>query len=311
MDLEGLSTFVLLAEHGSGAQVAKLQGLSQAAVSQRISRVEAAYGIRLFIRLGEGMVLTDEGTLLLPEAKRILREVVNLGVSVTRGIRNERKRTKIVIDRSMRGDRMARHLRNLEAFEVMRVMPHTRWENSLLAGEVDLALQASCGQALEIEGLCRFELRLEPGATLAWNPESFPLPPTVGLANLLREALIIPSDKLIPGFDRFFDLVGARSLVPCDLVTIGVDSENDAREACLHGVGVLFFPGNAMKRLRLGSARLESRVAMEFAMPRAYALSLYVKSAEDRPWVLQVVRDFVNRGARAAGKARSVDDSFH
>ncbi|GAA5482106.1 LysR family transcriptional regulator [Haloferula sargassicola] len=296
MDLEGLSTFVLLAEHGSGAQVAKLQGLSQAAVSQRIARVEAAYGVRLFIRCGDGMTLTDEAQHLLPDARAILQQVVELGISVTRELRNDRGFTRILIDRSMRGDRMARRLAGIPNFEVARVEPHTQWENSLAAGEVDLALHATCTEKTSLPGLCRFELRTEAGVTFAWNPECEWIDPKAGIAEIFKETLVIPSERLVPGFRRLMNLICDRSPSSENLVTVEVESEIDAREACINGVGVLFFPGNAIQRLRLDLESVVTRMAMEFVLPRAYALNLYVRESEDRPQILKVVGEFVNRG---------------
>ena len=290
MDLEGLSTFVLLAEHGSGSQVAKLQGLSQAAVSQRISRVESSYGVRLFVRCDEGMVLTEEGMTLLPMAKKVLDGVIDLGVSVTREIRNEGRIVKILIDRSMRGDRLARCLNGDERFEVVRVQQHSQWRKSLQAGELDLVFQSVCGIDPALQGIARIELGSESGATFAWNPETFPLAADVGIYRLLREPLIIPSERLVPGFDRFLEFVASSSMLKAELMKVEVESESEARDACSHGIGILFFPGNASGRLSLEADRMMVRSSMEFASPKAYSTNLFVSEKETRAHVLEAAK---------------------
>lgn len=298
MDLEGLSTFVLLAEHGSGSQVARLQGLSQAAVSQRISRVESAYGVRLFVRLGEGMTLTEEGRLLLPDAQRILQRLVDLGASVTRADRDEQGVTRILVDQSIRGERLVKRLQGISTVDLVRVLPQTSWATSLEVGESDLVFQSTCGPLSEIPGLQRIELKFQSGISFAWNPESLPIAEAAGIEVLLRETLIVPSEELIPGFGKLVELLGAKSLISGNLVTVEVHSELDAREACTHGIGVLFFPGDAIARLGLDSTQLASRRAMEFSMPKSYRVNLFAREDEARPHVLEVIRQFVRPGTK-------------
>jgi DNA-binding transcriptional LysR family regulator len=70
--LPHLETFVRAAEHSSFTAAAKVLGLTQAAVSQRIHALEQELGVPLFIRQGGRVLLTDAGRRLHEYAQRIL-----------------------------------------------------------------------------------------------------------------------------------------------------------------------------------------------------------------------------------------------
>jgi DNA-binding transcriptional LysR family regulator len=67
-----LETFARAAEAGSFTAAARAQGLTQAAVSQRIQALEQALGVPLFLRRGGRVLLTEAGHRLHPYARRIL-----------------------------------------------------------------------------------------------------------------------------------------------------------------------------------------------------------------------------------------------
>jgi DNA-binding transcriptional LysR family regulator len=69
-----LSAFVRLASTGSFSEAARLQGVSQPALSRAIQQMEAAVGRRLFDRTTRSVVLTPTGRELLPIAERLVAE---------------------------------------------------------------------------------------------------------------------------------------------------------------------------------------------------------------------------------------------
>jgi LysR family transcriptional regulator, carnitine catabolism transcriptional activator len=69
-----LSAFVRLAGTGSFGEAARLQGVSQPALSRAIQQMEAAVGRRLFDRTTRSVVLTPTGRELLPIAERLVAE---------------------------------------------------------------------------------------------------------------------------------------------------------------------------------------------------------------------------------------------
>lgn len=75
MDIANLRAFVEVAETRSFSAAAAQLHLTQPAISKRIAALEAAFGARLFDRIGRTVDLTEAGRALLPRARRILAEL--------------------------------------------------------------------------------------------------------------------------------------------------------------------------------------------------------------------------------------------
>lgn len=74
MRLEGVETFVAIAERGSLSEAARILGLSRSVVSGRLAELERAVGARLVQRTTRSMTLTEDGRIFLVRAHRITRE---------------------------------------------------------------------------------------------------------------------------------------------------------------------------------------------------------------------------------------------
>ena len=72
MTLEQLRIFVAVAEKQHVTQAAGELNLTQSATSAAIAALEARYGIKLFDRIGRGIVLTQTGRDFLIEARAVL-----------------------------------------------------------------------------------------------------------------------------------------------------------------------------------------------------------------------------------------------
>lgn len=72
-----LEIFVALAEEEHFGSAALRVGITQPPLSQGLRRMEALLGVRLFDR-DRGVTLTDEGSLLLPHARRALTALTEL-----------------------------------------------------------------------------------------------------------------------------------------------------------------------------------------------------------------------------------------
>ncbi|MDQ2075526.1 LysR family transcriptional regulator [Marinimicrobium sp. ABcell2] len=77
MDTQHLHAFVAVAETGSFSAAGQRLHLTQPAISKRIATLELQLGSPLFDRVGRQISLTQAGQSLLPNAKRILREVAD------------------------------------------------------------------------------------------------------------------------------------------------------------------------------------------------------------------------------------------
>lgn len=72
IDLLGLEAFVGVAELASFTRAAEHLNLSQTAISHRVKKLEGSLGVQLFRRSHRDVVLTDDGTALLPKIKSML-----------------------------------------------------------------------------------------------------------------------------------------------------------------------------------------------------------------------------------------------
>lgn len=72
MTLEQLRIFVAVAEREHVTAAARALNLTQSAVSNAVAALEERHGVRLFDRVGRGIVLNEVGRAFLPEARGVL-----------------------------------------------------------------------------------------------------------------------------------------------------------------------------------------------------------------------------------------------
>lgn len=78
IDLLKLEAFVYAAENLSFSETAKQMHLSQPTISHHIKMLEHEFGVELFTRSGAGLQLTEASHLLLPWARKILQDSVEM-----------------------------------------------------------------------------------------------------------------------------------------------------------------------------------------------------------------------------------------
>src|SRR5260370_38067392 len=72
MTLEQLRIFIAVAEKQHVTQAARVLNLTQSATSAAIAALETRYGIKLFDRVGRGIVLPQTGRDFLNEAREVV-----------------------------------------------------------------------------------------------------------------------------------------------------------------------------------------------------------------------------------------------
>ena len=79
MDLKRLRAFVTVAEQSSVSKAALLLHITQPALSRQIRDLQQEFGLRLFDRVGRGLILTPEGEQLLGDCRNLLGHASALG----------------------------------------------------------------------------------------------------------------------------------------------------------------------------------------------------------------------------------------
>ena len=87
LDTPALTAFVAVVDSGSAHAAARRLGLSQAALSRRLQRLEASLGIKLFVRAGRGLALSEQGSQLLPKVRAHLEGLSSVLKSVRDTVR--------------------------------------------------------------------------------------------------------------------------------------------------------------------------------------------------------------------------------
>jgi len=89
MDIRQIRTFVYVAELKSFTRASAFLHISQPALSRQIRLLEEEVGIKLFIRSGHGVELTEQGKLLLERSIGFLNQFASLQA----GIKHKSKET--------------------------------------------------------------------------------------------------------------------------------------------------------------------------------------------------------------------------
>lgn len=80
--LRGIESFVKAVESGSIASAAKRMGISAAAASQNIARLETYLGIRLLVRTTRSMALTESGEIYYEKVRKIVNDLTEANTAI-------------------------------------------------------------------------------------------------------------------------------------------------------------------------------------------------------------------------------------
>lgn len=81
--LRGIESFVKAVELGSIAAAAKRMGISAAAASQNIARLETYLGVRLLVRTTRSMALTESGEIYYEKVHKIINDLTEANSAIT------------------------------------------------------------------------------------------------------------------------------------------------------------------------------------------------------------------------------------
>lgn len=97
--LRGIESFVRSVEEGSIAAAARRLGITPAAASQNIARLERALGIRLLVRTTRQSGLTEAGRLYYDRVREVISELEQAAAAVS--VLNEEPRGRLKIASSV------------------------------------------------------------------------------------------------------------------------------------------------------------------------------------------------------------------
>ena len=201
LELRHLRYFVTVAEELHFGRAARRLGIAQPPLSQQIQRLEQVLGVRLFERTSRRVQLTDGGTTLLAEARRVLAAATEAMEATRRAGRGELGELRVAfaatvmflalpeVIREFRGRYPGVHLD-------LREMPTGPQLAALKAGEIDIGFvrEPRPDPDLEIVTVMREPLRI------AVN-KSHPLAarPTIAVRHLAEEPFVLFPEELAPG----------------------------------------------------------------------------------------------------------------
>jgi DNA-binding transcriptional LysR family regulator len=182
VDLDGVRTFVAVAETGRFQEAAVDLSITQQAASKRVAVLERDLGVRLFTRTGRGAELTVDGQAFLPHARELLRAQERALASVRPG------------RRALRVDVIARRIAPAALLrEFHRARPEIELDVVTLF-DADSAIAAVRSGAVDVS----FRAVAQPGRTL---------PDGVETARVLDEPVHLLTGPAHP-------LAGARAVSP-------------------------------------------------------------------------------------------------
>jgi len=264
MMLETLKTFCDLVETGSFSRAARLNFVTQSAVSQQLRALERHYGRRLIDRgARRSLQLTDAGKLLLGEARAVVERLAALEDRL-------RPRPDVVAGTVTIASVYSVGLHTLPApmKTFLRAHPQVNLRltyrrtdeiyQACLDGSVDLGVVAIPGRRSQIE-----IVPLRPDELVLVCPPDHQLArrPRLTAASLAEQRFIafdrdIPTRRLV---DRF--LRGARTSVT---VTMELDNIETIKRSVEAGLGVSILPRSALEN----EVKAGTLVARPFATAR-------------------------------------------
>lgn len=242
MNLKQLEIFLAVAETGSFSKGAEATFITQSTVSQHISSLESAFGVRLLDRTGKGALLTEGGKVLVHHAQQVIADIQAINQAMRRfnGIED----TDLKIGGSnIPANYMIPELLPilLERFPKLRLTLIQGDSRDILEKlgreEIELGIVGSMfdDDEFDFAPLGRDEISLVVNQRHPWNGRK-----SVEMAELMNEPLVLREPGSGTGKTVTEALVKA-GVSPQELkVTAYLGSNESVKQAVINGLGVSF-----------------------------------------------------------------------
>lgn len=240
MDLRHLRYFIAVAEELHFGRAAQRLGMAQPPLSQQIKAFEAELGTALFLRNRRKVELTAAGTVLLDDARDIMRRVATLAPTARAAAEGERGRLEIAFTGSVPfNDLMPRILgefRRLypDVWVSMREMSTGSQIEALLEERLDIGFARPADSGLPV-GIAARRILREPLALVL--PTGHPLAgrSRVAMAEVADEPLVMHPRHIGTGlYDKIVTLCGRAGYTP----RMGVEAHQMSTMVSLVGAGM-------------------------------------------------------------------------
>ncbi len=184
-ELNSIEVFVLTAELGGMTQTARHLGMTQSAVSQTISKLELALGVRLFDRAMRPLALTPSGKLLLREGAQLIASARGLAREVREGSERAADCVTIAMAESIANHLTAPLLKGIGERALqwkLRSGISLLQHHDFLARKLDMLITGS-SRLEEMEEVEHFPIMTEDFILIAPAEHDGPLDPIEALAN--------------------------------------------------------------------------------------------------------------------------------
>jgi len=250
VELRRLRYFVAVAEELHFRRAAELLHLAQPALSQQIRKLEAELGVELFHRNKRSVALTASGTVLLEEARRVLR----MADDAAHAARQARSGTAGALRLGHVADAMPTSVfRTLAAFSAhhpgirisAETLPARRAIEDVRAGRLDVAVVAL---PAPVSGLRVTPLEIE--GTVAAVSDRHPLSgrAAITLPKLASKQVVVLARSANPAFyDSVVAAFREEGVAPT-LVEAAEDRIEHALLMAASGVGIALLPSSAAQR---------------------------------------------------------------
>lgn len=191
MTLRHLKIFVAVCEEGGITRAAQALHLAQPAVSTTVAELEKYYGVALFDRIHQRLVLTKTGEELLPKAKSVLSEFADFDDAARHRGRSPKLRVgaSLTLGRTYLPRFLSEIKRNLPEVEPsFTVAEDSAVEAALESGALDIVLAERRPESDKLRPILFSEERLLPVAAPA-----YPLEGAATLAELASHPLLLPA----------------------------------------------------------------------------------------------------------------------
>lgn len=245
MDIQHLEVFRAVATIGSLSRAADVLHIAQPALSRQIKSLEASLDVRLFVRTGRGMALTDAGHELLQQSASIVTEMRRLQDNM-RSFNGVPSGQVVVGCVPTVSERIAGTI----AEEVIRELPEVSLRlvegysgyllNWMHRGDLDLAViyQGDERPHVHFEPIAREEL-VAVGATNHWPNGS----DTVSFSELATRPITVPGSG--HGLRNIIDAAARQTRTELDVI-LEADSFRVLLDVVARGLAVTVLPKSAL-----------------------------------------------------------------